>query len=266
MKRLCLLACLLAASAFAADTPLRVFLRSGPKSHGPGAHDHPRFLAEWVPLLNARGARATGGDTFPSRAQLEATDVLILHAQEAGNIPAAEDRANLDAFLRRGGGLVVIHAGAVSRDPAWYRDLIGGSWRHGQTKWLEAPLHLYFTDRDHPVTQGVSNWAMDDEIYYDMEMHPAARVLAAAYTPKAIDTGGRGNREAQARAAEAVALRKGVNIYDIQPQIWSYERQLEGTPRGYRAFVSLPGHRYENFNRPNYRALLLRGDVVRVRR
>ena len=259
MKRLFLLACLLAAPVLAADAPLRVFLRSGPKSHGPGAHDYPRFLAEWVPLLNARGARATGGDAFPTRAQLEATDVLILHAQEAGNIPAAEDRANLDAFLRRGGGLVVIHAGAVSRDPAWYRDVIGGSWRHGHTKWLEAPMHLYFTDRDHPVTQGVSNWAMDDEIYYDMEMHPSARVLAAAYTPKAIDTGGRGNREAQARAAEAVAQRKGVNIYDIQPQIWSYERQLEGAPRGYRAFVSLPGHRYENFNRPNYRALLLRG-------
>jgi len=259
MKRLCLLACLLAASAFAADAPLRVFLRSGPKSHGPGAHDYPRFLAEWVPLLNARGARATGAEAFPTRAQLEATDVLILHAQEAGNIPAAEDRANLDAFLRRGGGLVVIHAGAVSRDPAWYRDVIGGSWRHGHTKWLEAPMHLYFTDRDHPVTQGVSNWAMDDEIYYDMDMHPNARVLASAYTPKAIDTGGRGNREAQARAAEAVAQRKGVNIYDIQPQIWSYERQLEGAPRGYRAFVSLPGHRYANFNRPNYRALLLRG-------
>ncbi|MFZ9745449.1 MAG: PVC-type heme-binding CxxCH protein [Opitutaceae bacterium] len=259
MKRLCLLACLLAASAFAADAPLRVFLRSGPKSHGPGAHDYPRFLAEWVPLLNARGARATGAEAFPTRAQLEATDVLILHAQEAGNIPAAEDRANLDAFLRRGGGLVVIHAGAVSRDPAWYRDVIGGSWRQGHTKWLEAPLHLYFTDRDHPVSRGVSNWAMDDEIYYDMDLHPNARVLATAYTPKAIDTGGRGNREAQARAAEAVALRKGVNIYDIQPQIWSYERQLEGAPRGYRAFVSLPGHRYENFNRPNYRALLLRG-------
>jgi len=259
MKRLCLLACLLAASAFAADAPLRVFLRSGPKSHGPGAHDYPRFLAEWVPLLNARGARATGAEAFPTRAQLEATDVLILHAQEAGNIPAAEDRANLDAFLRRGGGLVVIHAGAVSRDPAWYRDVIGGSWRHGHTKWLEAPMHLYFTDRDHPVTQGVSNWAMDDEIYYDMDMHPNARVLASAYTPKAIDTGGRGNREAQARAAEAVAQRKGVNVYDIQPQIWSYERQLEGAPRGYRAFVSLPGHRYENFNRPNYRSLLLRG-------
>ncbi|MBL9201380.1 MAG: hypothetical protein JNL39_12790, partial [Opitutaceae bacterium] len=61
MKRLLTLAALslsVAFSALAADAPLRVFIRSGPKSHGPGQHDHPRFLAEWVPLLNARGAKA----------------------------------------------------------------------------------------------------------------------------------------------------------------------------------------------------------------
>ena len=40
----------------AVQDPLRVFIRSGPKSHGPGAHDYPRFLKEWVPLLNERGA------------------------------------------------------------------------------------------------------------------------------------------------------------------------------------------------------------------
>src|SRR6185503_14277896 len=63
----------------------------------------------------------------------------------------------------------------------------------------------------------------------------------------------------QARAAEAVALRKGVNIYDIQPQMWTYERSIAGAAKPYRAFVSIPGHLYENFNRPNYRAILLRG-------
>jgi putative membrane-bound dehydrogenase-like protein len=249
----------LASLTTASAAPLRVFLRSGPKSHGPGAHDYPRFLAEWVPLLNARGAQATGGNTFPTREQLAQTDVLILHAQEAGNIPAVEDRAHLMEFLQRGGGVIVIHAGAVSRDPDWFKSIVGGSWRHGTTKWLEAPMHLYFTDREHPITRHVSNWAMDDEIYYDMDLRPDVHVLATAYTPKSIDTGGRGNREAQARAAEAVAQRKGVNIYDIQPQIWTYERTLEGATRPYRAFVSLPGHLYVNFNRPNYRALLLRG-------
>ncbi len=259
MKRFILVFFFTLDASLSAAEPLRIFIRSGPKSHGPGQHDHPRFLADWVPLLNARGARATGGDTFPTATQLAATDVLIIHAQEGGNIPDATDRANLDTFLRRGGGIVVIHAASVSRDPDWFKTIVGGSWRFGTTKWLEAPMHVYFTDRDHPITRGASNWSMDDEIYYDMDMLPEAHVLATAYTPKAIDTGGRGNREAQARAAEAVAKNKGVNIYDHQPQMWTYERRIAGAAKPYRAFVSIPGHRYENFSRPNYRAILLRG-------
>ena len=39
-----LFALLASCIAAAADAPLRIFLRSGPKSHGPGAHDYPRFL------------------------------------------------------------------------------------------------------------------------------------------------------------------------------------------------------------------------------
>jgi putative membrane-bound dehydrogenase-like protein len=267
MKRILTLVTLLAValtSALAAAEPLRVYLRSGPKSHGPGAHDHPRFLADWVPLLNSRGAVASGGNTFPTAAQLAATDVLVIHAQEGGNITGA-DRTNLEAYLARGGGLVVIHAAAVSKDTDWYKSIIGGSWRQGTTKFLEAPMHLYFVDREHPITRHASNWQMNDEIYYDMDLSPDAHVLATAYTPKAIDTGGRGNREAQARAAEAVAKNKAVNIYDIQPQMWTYERTLTpvaasaSKPTPYRAFVSIPGHLYVNFDRPNYRALLLRG-------
>ena len=77
-----------------------MFIRSGPKSHGPGAHDYPRFLKEWVPLLNERGARATGSDAFPTKAQLDETDVLILHKQEAGNIDDPADRKNLERLPR----------------------------------------------------------------------------------------------------------------------------------------------------------------------
>ena len=275
MKRILTLVTLLAValtSALAAAEPLRVYLRSGPKSHGPGAHDHPRFLADWVPLLNSRGAVASGGNTFPTAAQLAATDVLVIHAQEGGNITGA-DRTNLEAYLARGGGIVIVHAAAVSKDTDWYKSIVGGSWRQGTTKWLEAPMHLYFVDREHPITRHASNWQMNDEIYYDMDLLPEAHVLATAYTPKAIDTGGRGNREAQARAAEAVAKNKAVNIYDIQPQMWTYERTLTipvaasasnpttspSKPTPYRAFVSIPGHLYVNFDRPNYRAILLRG-------
>lgn len=241
--------------ATAAEAPLRIFIRSGPKTHGPGAHDYPRFLKEWVPLLNERGARATGANAFPTADQLAETDVLILHAQDAGTIAAA-DRRNLDAFLKRGGGLVVIHAGVVSNDPDWFKSIVGGSWRNGTTRWLEGPMHLYFIDRFGPITRDVSNWAMDDELYYDLDLSPDAHVLATAYTPK---PGASSNPRVQQRVSELTAGGKRVSIYDIQPQMWTYERRVEGALKPYRAFVSIPGHYYENFNRPNYRAILLRG-------
>jgi hypothetical protein len=74
------------------------------KSHGPGAHDFPQFLKEWVPMLNERGAKCEGGLEFPTKEQLDKTDVLILHAQEAGNIKIGDERKNLMEFLARGGG------------------------------------------------------------------------------------------------------------------------------------------------------------------
>ena len=148
-------------SAFSAE-PLRVFIRAGAKSHGPGAHDFPQFLKDWVPLLNERGAKADGSLEFPTKEQLDKTDVLILHAQEAGNIKIGEERKNLMEFLKRGGGLVVIHAAAVSRDHDWFKTIIGGSWHFGQTKWLEAPMSLYFTDHENPITKDISNFDIDD--------------------------------------------------------------------------------------------------------
>lgn len=242
ISRLCALLSLLLllCPALVLAAPLRVFIRSGEKTHGPGAHDYPSFLADWQHLLNERGATASGGMAFPTVEQLKDTDVLILHSEEAGNIEL-QDRKNLDVFLARGGGLVVLHGGAVSRDADWYRDVVGGSWRFGQTKWLEGPMSLYFTDRENPITTGCSNFDLTDEVYYDMDIRPEAKILAAAYTPKAKD-----GSLPQGRV-------DAVNIYDIQPQIWTYEREH------YRAFVSLPGHLYKNFSHNSIRTILLRG-------
>jgi len=253
---------LLLATAFAAlnaqaADPIRVFIRAGEKTHAPGAHEHPQFLKNWTELLESRGVECDGALGFPTSAQLAKTDVLILNAKEAGNIEG-EERDNLNAFLKRGGGLVVIHAGAVSRDPDWYKGIIGGSWRHGTTKFLEAPMSLYFTNIPNPITKDISNFDLEDEIYYDMDVSSKVKVLATAYTPKAIDTKGRGNQEAQKRAAEAVALGKAVNIYDIQPQVWTYENKLAGG-QPYRAFVHIPGHWNKNFSHTGVKAMILRG-------
>ena len=237
MKKLLILLFACSQIGHAAD-PLRVFIRSGEKTHAPGCHDYPAFLRDWTALLNERGAKATGGDVFPTAEQLAATDVVILHAAEAGNIEG-KDRENFEAYLKRGGGVVAIHGGAVSRDHDWFKGVLGGSWKFGQTKWLEGEMSLYFTDRENPITRGVSNFDLDDEIYYDMEILPEVKVLAAAYTPKP--------KQGEVKPGDAV------DVHDIQPQMWTYETGSR------RAFAFIPGHRYANFSHTSMQAVLLRG-------
>ncbi|MBI5363165.1 MAG: hypothetical protein HZA53_08295, partial [Planctomycetes bacterium] len=70
--------------------PLRLFLRGGPKTHGPGQHDHPRFVAEWEPLLEARGAVVEGALRFPTAEELARTDVLVIYAADGGAIHGEE--------------------------------------------------------------------------------------------------------------------------------------------------------------------------------
>ena len=238
----CLLPLLAIVSAFAADAPapLRVFLRCGPKTHGPGDHDHPAFARDWRPLLNAAGMKVSIGDadakgvqTFPSDEQLARTDVLIIHRQAGGDFKP-DEKIRVEKFAARGGSFVVIHAGAVAGNDAsadFYKDLVGGSWRQKVTKWREGPMELKFVDKQHGITQGIADFSMKDEIYYDMDLRADIHPLATAPTPKKKGDG-----------------------FEAQTQIWTYEK-----PGAQRAFVFIPGHSYVNFSRPDVKLLLLRG-------
>src|SRR5688572_32271878 len=126
---LCLLSLL--PTAPAADQPLRIFLRGGPKTHGPagnGLHDHERWLKDWQKLLADRGAKVDGAMKFPTGAQLGNTDVLVMFAAEAGSI-AGEDRANFEKFLKRGGGIVAIHDAVCGTNAHWFKKIGRASCR-----------------------------------------------------------------------------------------------------------------------------------------
>src|SRR5262245_28482496 len=226
-----------------AAEPLRVFIRAGAKTHGPGQHDHPRFLAEWKELLNQRGAKADGGMDFPTAEQLDRSDVLVMFAAEAGTI-ASDQRAALDRFLQRGGGIICLHDAVCGKDPQWFKTIVGGAWEHGHSLWYEGNLSFYYMDTTHPITTGVSNFELDDELYYELHMMPEARVLAATYTP---------NKPGRGRSSSSNSGPAKPSVYDIQPQMWVFEQD------NYRAFVSLLGHNYKTFDLPHVRAVLLRG-------
>ena len=238
----CLLPLLAFATVFAADAPapLRVFLRCGPKTHGPGDHDHPAFARDWQPLLTKAGMKVSVGDadakgvqTFPSDEELARTDVLVIHRQGGGDFKP-DERARVAKFAARGGSFVVIHAGAVAGNDAsadFYKDLVGGSWRQKVTKWREGPMQLKFVDQGHAITKGVADFGMKDEIYYDMDLRTDIHPLATAPTPKKAGDG-----------------------FEAQTQLWTYEK-----PGAQRAFVFIPGHTYVNFSRPDVKLLLFRG-------
>ncbi len=242
MKQKLFIACVLltCVSLFAAEQPLRVFIRAGKKTHGPagnGQHDGPSFLKDWTKLLNDRGAKVDGAIAFPTAAQLEKTDVIVFYTEEGGTI-SAPDRANLDKFLQRGGGIVAIHDSVCGKDAQWWKTIIGGAWEHGHSKWLEHDVPIYYVNNDDPITRECSNFEFDDEIYYDLHMMPEVKVLAGSWTPD--KRAAKGGRQLQ-------------HIYDVAPQMWTYEKG------NHRAFVSIPGHHYRSFNLPHFRAVLLRG-------
>lgn len=232
-------------TSLAADAPLRVFLRGGPKTHGPagnGLHDHERWLKDWQKLLASRGAKVDGAMKFPTGAQLENTDVLVMFAAEAGSIAGA-DRENFEKFLKRGGGIVAIHDAVCGTNAQWFKTIIGGAWEHRHSKWYEGDISFYYVNNEHPITEGASNFDVDDEVYWDLHMMPEARILGASWQPDQRNT--RGGRTHP-------------HIYGVIPQMWVYENTLEGG-KPYRAFVSIPGHKYGSFEAPHYRAVLLRG-------
>jgi type 1 glutamine amidotransferase len=208
----------------AAAAPLRIFLRGGPKTHGPNEHEHTLWIQEWTRLLNQRGAKVSGAPRFPTPSELDRTDVLVMYAAEGGSIHGLE-RESLEKFLARGGGLVVLHDALCGDDPQWWKSVIGGAWEHGVAKWWNGDVGVYLQDFDHPITRGASNFIFEDEIYYRLHMAEDAHVLAASMH----------------------------TVFDIEPQMWTVQKPT------YRAFVAAQGHLWKSFEHPAWRALVLRG-------
>ena len=205
----CLLLAVIALGSAEGAEPLRVFIRSGPKTHGPGQHDHPRFFAEWTKLLTERGAAVSGGNAWPAPDEFSKLDVIVVFAPDPWDV-TPETRTAIDKYAARGGAFVVLHDGVCShQDPAWVRSLIGGAWRYGAAKYFEGDIDFYYVRNNDPIVAGASNFAVRDEMYYDLEMNQEADVLAATWTPDArARKNGRAFPQHLQRGAADVDLRR----------------------------------------------------------
>jgi type 1 glutamine amidotransferase len=218
---------------------MRVYIRAGLKTHAPGEHDYPQFLADFSKVLTRQGAVVDGSLHEPTAAELERTDVLVVYKGDAGFM-SPEGRAALQAFVKRGGGIVVLHDGMCGPDPKEMARYLGGAKKHGEVNYtLAAKVPYTIIDRAHPVMQGMTDMTLQDEAFFNMTWseNPKINVLATAV----ID----GTPSAGAHKGEVV------------PQIWTYEHQEPGGKPA-RSFTWMQGHNYSNIANPQIEAMLLR--------
>jgi type 1 glutamine amidotransferase len=125
---------------------MHIYIWAGLKSHSPGQHDYPQFLADWSKLLTERGAVVDGALHAPSAADLEHTDVVIIYKGDAAYIGETEKNL-LEAYIKRGGGLVSLHDSLCGPDPAYFATLVGGAKKHGEVNYtLGAPIPYTIVD------------------------------------------------------------------------------------------------------------------------
>src|SRR5690606_36928966 len=110
---------------------MRVYLRGGLKTHFRGQHDYPQFLADWSKILTEHGAVVDGSFHAPTAQELEGIDVLVIYKGDAGYM-TAEEKAALDAFVKRGGGIVSVHDALCGPDPDQFANYVGGAKKHGE--------------------------------------------------------------------------------------------------------------------------------------
>ena len=237
---LAFLAVTLCASVTAQQAPMHIYIRAGLKSHGPGQHDYPQFLADWSKVLTERGALVDGALHFPAASELASTDVIVMYKGDAGYM-TPEEKATLEAYLKRGGGVVSFHDTLCGPDPDYFSTIVGGAKKHGEVNYtLESEVAYTVTDPAHPIMQGVSDLKIQDEAFFLITWAKSPTVHVLATAPMA--------------ATPSAGAHKG----EVVPQIWSYENTLPGG-QPYRAFVWMQGHNYANFSNPQIQPMLLRG-------
>jgi len=219
---------------------MHVYIWAGLKSHFAGQHDYPQFLADWSKILTEHGAVVDGALHAPRGAVLEQTDVVIIYKGDAGYM-TDDEKATLEAFVKRGGGLVSLHDSLCGPNPAYFASLVGGAKKHGEINYtLGAPIPYTVVDAANPIMKGMSNFTLFDEAFYNMTWarDPGMHVLATAVMPGTPSAG----------------THKG----EVVPQIWTYEHTVSGGEPA-RAFVWMQGHEYANFDNYQIQQMLLRG-------
>ncbi|MEV8268350.1 ThuA domain-containing protein [Microbacterium sp. NPDC076911] len=218
------------------ENPPLAVIATGSGRYSDPWHPFDETSAALASILEADGWQITAvTDPDHALAELRNANLLVVNAgdpsrnvpESLARVPAATIEAadtGLTEAIRRGIGVLAVHTSVSSlRDyPAWL-DAIGGSWEPG-VSWHPPIAHsaVRVIDTGHPITAGVEDFTLHDEMYSGLVLTSEVQVLAE-------------------HSLDGVA----------HPLVWTKENPT-------RAVVSALGHDAGAYESPELRALIAR--------
>lgn len=243
----------------------KVVFIAGKPSHGWGQHEHNAGCLLMADCLNQSAQQdglpvlstvyRNGWPADPTA--LDNADTVVVYCDGGGRHYLHAHGEEFEEIMRKGVGLVCIHYGVeVPKGMSGQRFLqwLGGYF---ETDWSVNPHWVAKFDSlpDHPITQGVSPFEINDEWYYHMrfspEMSRVTPILTAMPGPETL------TRKDGPHSGNP-AVRKAV-LEEKQPQhlAWAFVRG-DGVGRG---FGFTGGHFHRNWQNDNFRKLVLNAIV-----
>ena len=217
------------AAKLVSTKPLKILLARGEKPFGPNDHPYVKWAEDWAKILeSSQGVRTETAIEWPTDAQWKAADVAVLYFWR--HEWSKDQLEQIDAFLARGGGLVLLHSALITDgDASELADRFGFGVTTRRRKFLHSGHDVTYNEpaRD-PIVAGLSKLHFVDEAYWEMT---------------AAKTGG--------VKVIATAAEEGKSW----PAVWT--KETAGN-KG-RVFATVFGHYSWTLDDPLYRVMVLRG-------
>ena len=238
----------------------RVAFIAGKRSHGYGSHEHKAGCMLLARALNESGlpvstSVATNGWP-PDSDYLKDVDTIVIYTDGGKKHPFNDHIDELNELTKRGIGVVCLHYGVetiTGKQGDAFLDWTGGFF---EIDWSVNPHWTanYRSLPNHPITNGVRPFSINDEWYYHMRFLPGM----AGVTPILSDlppdeslSRKDGHHSGNPHVRAAVLERK-----EPQHTAWARER-----PDGGRGFGFTGGHHHWNWGHPDFRRLVLNAIV-----
>ncbi|MGB2865679.1 MAG: ThuA domain-containing protein [Sedimentisphaerales bacterium] len=240
---------------------LNIVLVAFKKDHGDNEHDYPLWQKRWAVLLGGKDAgrenqvnlygpapkgkqkRGLAGAPkvnvataygWPSKEQFKKADLVAAFCYVQYDKEKLKD---LEKFLSRGGGFVILHPAVIIPKGVNIVDeaanLMGLAWEYDYTRWRHGQMALKIAAQDHPICLGLPRTIdLLDEAYWPLK-------------------GDRSKITILATSDETIS--EDSDEIKPEPMFYTYEYG-----KG-RVFSCILGHYTWTFDDPYFRILMLRG-------